>query len=241
MDPPPDPLIKNVILFDLDGTLLDDETATAAGLDALHAQYAHRIPYSRGRLTGVWLQLIESYFPRYLSGEMTMQEQRRARVRAIFAADVAMCNDEDADAAYAAFLDSYEAGWTCYSDVLPILGHLASTPLGVITNGNNEQQRKKLERTGLAKFFSVVVTSDEFGAAKPDPRIFAEACRRGGVDACKAVFIGDNWDADIEGSLAAGLRPFWIQRGPARARPPRPDFAVLATLYDLPRLLAIGD
>ena len=227
-----------MILFDLDGTLLDDDAATAVGLDALHAQYAARIACPRRDLAGVWLQLIESYFPRYLSGEMSMQEQRRARIRAIFGADASTCADDEADAAHAVFLDGYERGWSCFPDVFPALARLSEAPLGLVTNGNDQQQRKKLERTGLAKFFSVVVTSDEFGAAKPNPKIFIEACRRGGVDASEAVFIGDNWDADVEGSLAAGLRPIWIRRGATRRQAPRGDVAVIETLDALPSILA---
>jgi len=136
-----------VILFDLDGTLLDDETATAAGLDALGAMYAERITCTGDDLPRVWLELIEAYFPRYLSGEMTMQEQRRARIRALFGADASSCRDDDADAAHAVYLEGYERGWSCYPDVFPALARLSNAPLGVITNGNNEQQRKKLERS----------------------------------------------------------------------------------------------
>ena len=218
-----------MIFFDLDGTLLDDDVATGIGLDALHAQYASRMSRTRDELSETWMRLIDHYFPRYLSGELSMQEQRRARIREIFDVDRSVISDDDADAAHGVYLEGYERGWCCFADVFSTLGRLR-VPLGVITNGNNEQQRRKLERTGLAPFFSAVVTSDELGVAKPDSRIFAEACQRGGVDPQNAVFIGDNWSADVEGSLAAGLRPIWLRRSP-RTTPP----ATMASWTSRPR------
>ena len=226
-----------VIFFDLDGTLLDDNTATAAGLDALHARYADRMKRSRDQLGGAWLQLIEHYFPRYLSGEMSMQEQRRARIRKIFDADDSPISDYDADVAHSVFLDGYEGGWRCFPDVVPALRRLSDFRFGIITNGNDEQQRKKLQRTGLARFFTTVVTSDECGVAKPNPRIFAEACRRGGVSASKAMFVGDNWYADVEGSRSAGMYPIWIRRGAAVPKGPPSKIATIDTLNDLPKLI----
>jgi len=65
-------------------------------------------------------------------------------------------------------------------------------------------QFKKLERTGLTRFFSVILTSGEYGIAKPDPRIFQEACRRAAVAATDAVYVGDDWSLDIVGSLGSG-------------------------------------
>jgi putative hydrolase of the HAD superfamily len=226
-----------VIFFDLDNTLLDDDRATAHGLDALHARYALRISRSRADLTAEWMRLIDHYFPRYLSGEMSMQDQRRARIRHIFDADSSPISDVDADEAHRSYIEGYERGWCCFPDVVPTLRRLSQFPFGIITNGNNEQQRKKLERTGLARFFRTVLTSDEFGVAKPNPRIFAEACRRAGVSASKAMFVGDNWGADIEGSRAAGLYPIWIRRGVSKDRVPQTDVATISTLSDLPILI----
>ncbi len=225
-----------MIFFDLDNTLLDDDLATADGLDALHSRFASRISRSRADLTSEWMRLIDHYFPRYLSGEMSMQEQRRARIRQVFDAIDSPISDDDADAAHRVYIDGYEQGWRCYPDVVPTLGKLSHFSFGVITNGNNEQQRKKLERTGLARFFKTVITSDEFGVAKPNPRIFAEACRRGGVKPSKAIFVGDSWSADVEGSRSAGLYPIWIRRGGAAALPltHQPNVPTIQSLDELP-------
>jgi len=79
----------------------------------------------------------------------------------------------------------------------------AGLALACVTNwdvGIGEQ----LEKAGLAPCLSVVVSSAEIGAEKPDPRVFAEALTRLGVQAARAVHIGDD-EADLAGALAAGL------------------------------------
>lgn len=50
-----------------------------------------------------------------------------------------------------------------------------------------------------------VVTSAEVGAAKPDPRLFLAALELLGVEAARALHVGDS-PADEQGALAAGMR-----------------------------------
>ena len=221
-----------MIFFDLDGTLLDDETAVARGLDALHARYGATIGVEREALGHVWLELLDRYFPRFLAGEMSMDDQRRARMRDLFHAGKSL-DDEQCDAAFAVYLDAYERGWSLYPDVSAALAQLSDHRLGVISNGNNEQQLKKLDCTGLASRFSVVVISGECGFAKPDRRISLEACRRAEVQPRSAIFIGDDWAKDIVGSRDAGLQPIWLRRGRAAAQEILPGVPIIETLKDL--------
>ena len=64
------------------------------------------------------------------------------------------------------------------------------------------------------------VASAEVGAAKPDPAIFARALALAGVRAEEAWHVGDSVDADVEGALAAGLRPVLWRATAPRGRPP---------------------
>jgi putative hydrolase of the HAD superfamily len=50
--------------------------------------------------------------------------------------------------------------------------------VGVLTNGDLEQQTAKVTRTGRAGHCGPVFASSALPAAKPDRRAFAEACRR---------------------------------------------------------------
>jgi putative hydrolase of the HAD superfamily len=74
-----------------------------------------------------------------------------------------------------------------------------------------------LERTDLRRFLDGVVTSAEFGAAKPDPRIFRRALVIAGAPPAEAVHAGDDVEADVEGARAAGIDAVLVARdgGPA--------------------------
>jgi putative hydrolase of the HAD superfamily len=79
----------------------------------------------------------------------------------------------------------------------------AGLELACVTNwdiGIGEQ----LDRAGLSRYLSAVVSSAEVGAEKPDPRVFAEAVARLGVSPARALHIGDD-EADQAGAAAAGL------------------------------------
>jgi putative hydrolase of the HAD superfamily len=221
-----------VIFFDIDGTLLDDRKAIDSGLDVLHTRFTAALGLSRDELTARWRELLDRQFPRFLRGEISMQEQRRERMRALIGDQ----GVEQLDAAFEVYLGGYQRGWTPFPDVTEVLSGL-SEPLGVITNGNREQQAAKLAHTGLASLFSVVVISEEFGVAKPDRRIFEEACRRAAVPVTDAVHVGDDWDKDVAGSHAAGLRPIWLRRGAPSPGGLSERVCVIDTLYELPAAL----
>lgn len=88
-----------------------------------------------------------------------------------------------------------------------------------------------LERTQLRPLLDAVVTSAEFGAAKPDAAIFARALElAGGVAPTDAVHAGDDIVADVEGARAAGIAPVLVARD---GETPPPGVRAIATLEGL--------
>jgi 2-haloalkanoic acid dehalogenase type II len=95
-----------------------------------------------------------------------------------------------------------------YADVPDALARLARRyPLIALTNGN-----ANIERAGVGRFFTGVITAGSAGVAKPDARIFHEACARLGVAPSAMLHAGDHPDADVRGAARAGLKPAWINR-----------------------------
>ena len=87
----------------------------------------------------------------------------------------------------------------------------AGHQVGLITNGPGEEQRQKLARTGLEAHFESVTVSGEIGVAKPDRGIFETALASLGVGAEEAVFVGNNFQADVVGARGAGLDAVWLR------------------------------
>lgn len=58
----------------------------------------------------------------------------------------------------------------------------------------------------------MVVISGDIGTSKPDAKIFLEACRMASVSPSECWDIGDNLEADFQGSLSAGMKGIWLTR-----------------------------
>jgi putative hydrolase of the HAD superfamily len=81
----------------------------------------------------------------------------------------------------------------------------AGLELAVVSNseGTIEQMLTEIE---LRDLFATVIDSSVVGFTKPDPRIFALALARLGVEPSDAIMVGDSPSADVDGARAAGIR-----------------------------------
>jgi FMN phosphatase YigB (HAD superfamily) len=77
---------------------------------------------------------------------------------------------------------------------------------GLVSNRNGSLA-PAAEEYGLAGLFDFTLSAEEAGAWKPDRRIFDHALRLAGVPAGAAVYVGDNYYADVLGAQGAGLEP----------------------------------
>jgi putative hydrolase of the HAD superfamily len=223
-----------LVLFDLDNTLMDHDAAFAAGTRALFSSGVCTAPYEE--FVERWNSAHRRNFDRYLSGRMTYDQQRRARVRETLDASL---SDAEADRLFDLYLDAYEGNWRLFDDVLPCLDALAAHNLGVVTNGQGRQQRRKLERLGIAARFAVVAVSTEVGWAKPDERIFRHARTAFGGGA--AIHVGDSYELDALAARRAGLSGVWLdRRGEAAAEHAAPIVGSLAEIVRLVDALGGG-
>lgn len=114
--------------------------------------------------------------------------------------------------------------------------------LAIVTNGIPEIQQRKVQALGLTDIVDTVVYASEYGSGKgkPDRAPFNEALTRLGVEAGRAVFVGDDTNTDIYGAARCGLLTIqttqW-RRSPQRALAAVPD-AIVAHIVDVPRMAA---
>lgn len=109
--------------------------------------------------------------------------------------------------------DALEAQW----DTLPAWGGarellLALKPhyrLAVVTNCSKRLGHRAAARLGID--WDVVVTSEEAGFYKPDPRPYRMALDQLGVRAQDAAFVAGS-GYDMFGTSAVGLRTYWHNR-----------------------------
>jgi HAD superfamily hydrolase (TIGR01509 family) len=98
-----------------------------------------------------------------------------------------------------------------FADVAPTLEALnARTRLALLTN--NPYGAEVLARHGLHTdvFECVVVADPQY--RKPDPRAFTPLVEALALAPGEIGYVGDTPGADVNGAIAAGLHPIWIDR-----------------------------
>ncbi|HMO12009.1 MAG TPA: HAD family hydrolase [Actinotalea sp.] len=115
------------------------------------------------------------------------------------------------------FERAFAGAWRALPDAGAAVAALRSAGLvvGALTNAAVAYQTGKLERAGLAEV-PVLVGMDTLGVGKPDPRVFAEACRRLGTSARRTAYVGDELDIDAVAAARAGLTGVWLDRPGSR-------------------------
>ena len=78
--------------------------------------------------------------------------------------------------------------------------------MGVVSN-RDKPYWQLLEELGLCPFFEFSLAAGEVNSWKPDVGIFHAALQRIHSRPAETVYVGDNYFADVLGSLRAGLQP----------------------------------
>lgn len=102
-------------------------------------------------------------------------------------------------------------------------------PLVVASNANGTV-RAKLERLDLARWFDLVIDSQEIGVEKPDPALFTFGLERLGLRAEATVHVGDFFHIDVVGARAAGLHAWLLDSAGLYADHDCPRFPTLAAV-----------
>lgn len=117
----------------------------------------------------------------------------------------------------------------------PVLGELkrAGFKLGVVSN-RELPFREEVEGLGILPHFDLLLAAGEVGSYKPEPGIFRAALQLLGVEAQAAIYVGDNYFADVVGSRSAGLRPVLYD---PRGVYPQASCEAIQTFQQIPGLL----
>lgn len=182
----------NLILFDLDGTLVDSARDTT---DALNAAIA---PFN---------------IPRF-----TIQEVKDAmgggKNRLSHLDDGTIPLDWTVFAER--FAKEYQERMTVYSSLYPgtaeVLDNLSGRKKAVVSNKRKSLTVEVLDRFGILPFFEIVVGGDSGAGRKPKPGPILQACAQLGVPAAQALMVGD-CIYDVEAGRAAGVKTAAVTYG----------------------------
>ena len=107
--------------------------------------------------------------------------------------------------------------------------------MALISNGSSEVQRRKIQKFKLAPFFDHILIEGEFGAGKPDERVFRHTLKELEVTPDEAWMVGDDLERDISGAQALGIYSIWVDltdNGLPESTSVKPD-KIIRTLAEL--------
>jgi 2-haloacid dehalogenase len=129
-----------------------------------------------------------------------------------------------------------------FPEVPDVLARLRQAGLktAILSNGTPAMLDAVVGRAGLGAMFDAVLSVEEVGAFKPDPRVYGLAVDRLGCPAAAIAFQSSNaWDAHA--ASAFGMQVVWCNRyGQRRERLPGAPDREIATLAELPALVGAG-
>jgi phosphoglycolate phosphatase len=222
------PLAVKMVLFDLDGTLVDsvpDLAVTAnrmlhelgrEGWDVEH--YRHWVGNGVAR-----------FVKRTLTGEMQSEPEPALYDRALAIFDQH-------------YGENVSALSRLYPGVLEALDRLKAMgfSLACITNKSGVFARPLLKDLGLEQYFGLVVAGDSLPRLKPDPLPLLHACEHFDIAPDHGVFVGDSAN-DVQAARAAGMPIICVSYGYNHGRDIRelaPD-RVVDSLAEVPQYLSL--
>ncbi len=204
-----------IILWDLDGTLLDFQAAEKAALVALFKKY-NLGEFTDAMLsrymtinTGLWKQLEKN--------EVSKDRVLIGRYERFFSelgidTSLARAFNDDYQLALGdtiVFRDnSYELVKSLKSKVKQY----------IVSNGTIAAQTKKLAKSGFGDLMDGIFLSEEMGAEKPNAAFFDKPLELIGVsDKSKMIIVGDSLTSDVKGGNNVGIPTCWYNPGHLKA------------------------
>jgi phosphoglycolate phosphatase len=207
-----------LVVFDLDGTLVDSSADLAAGMNATLKRLdpkAAPIPIDKVRT---------------FIGNGARNLVARSLAHAAVAATP--------EAALPVFLEEYGARLTdqtrFYPGVEGALDHLSDHPLAVLTNKPGDMSRKILDALGAGGRFFRVYGGGDLPSRKPDPEGLLRLMDEAGAKPASTIMVGDSSIDVLTGRGAAAVTVGVTYGFDPESLAAEPPDALLHALADLP-------
>ena len=203
----------NTIFFDIDDTLLNSKIAELNATRKFKEINNCFANINDEEFAKAWRNIAEEIYEKYLKKEISFDEQRIRRIQKIYEMYGLEISKDLAREKFKDYSKVYEENWILFEDTIEVLNKLKDRyKFGIISNGDGKQQKNKLEKTGITRYFSQIIISGDVGASKPDKRIFEIAYEKMNVQPKDSLMIGDKYQTDIQGAINAGLNAIWVNR-----------------------------
>lgn len=223
-----------VILWDIDGTLLDFHKAEAAAIHTLFDKFG--LGKCTDEMLASYKAINITYWQKLERGELTKPQVLVGRFYDFFEKynlDIS-CAPAFNEAYQLALGDTVHFFDGALETVQAMQGKILQC---AVTNGTAVAQHKKLAASGLDKLLDHIFISDEIGVEKPNIGFFdAVWAKIGHYDPNDVLIVGDSLTSDIKGGNNAGIRTCWFNPNGA---PLPQDLRIDYDIRQIPEVLKI--
>ena len=196
-----------VVLWDIDGTLLNFQAAEKAAINKCFQ--IHGLGICTDEMLSQYSEINHRYWKMLERGEMTKPEILVGRFAEFF-------EKQGLDVSVApAFNEDYQiqlGDTVCFEEnaMEVILALKSEVKQYAVTNGTRVAQKRKLANSGLDKQFEKAFISDEIGVEKPMLGFFdAVWAEIGDYPKNEVLIVGDSLTSDMQGGVNSGILTCW--------------------------------
>ena len=196
-----------VILWDVDGTLLDFEAAEKVAIRQCFA--SHDMGECTDEMLSRYIVINRKYWEALERGELTKPEVLVGRFREFFETEgLPVKHAESFDKEYQVRLGDTIV--FCDNAFELLQKHKGQIKQYAVTNGTKVAQDRKLKNSKLDTLFDGIFISDVLGVEKPNKEFFDKVFEAiGNYEKDEVIIVGDSLTSDIKGGNNAGILTAW--------------------------------
>ncbi len=194
------------ILFDMDDTLFDFRLSEKMALKNVFFELGLSKGFSDYQTsykkisTVLWSELEK--------GELMLSKLGVERFRRLFLKHNLEINPEEFGSKYLEYLGKEPH---LIQGAVKLCSSLNDYRLAVVSNGFQDVQDSRIQKSPLCSTFVEVITSEKAGYQKPDTRIFDYTFSKLQIkDKAQVLIVGDSLSSDIQGGINYGIDTCWF-------------------------------
>ena len=211
------------IYFDLDDTLLDHKQAEQNALHDIYHHFDLFKPVDVSQLVATYHQINSNQWFLYSKAKVSREQLQRNRFELTLRElnlDHSRFNEIGTR-----YMQFYQNHWQWIAGAQQAFQSIKKDyPVGVLTNGFAETQKKKFQQFDLYNQANHLVISEDVGVMKPHPDVFEHATKLTGYQPEEILYIGDSFTSDVTGGTDFGWKVAWFTVNGQEQKKDQADF-----------------
>ena len=219
------------LYFDLDNTILDFTTTEHKAIGQLLK--LHNLPVS-DEIIAKYSAINQSWWERFEKGKIEKSEIFEGRFKTFLDFYDLKADSKKMAADYFGIL---AAGHDVIDGAEAVLKYVKNNgyTVCITTNGISKTQYRRIDESGLKRYFDYVFVSEDAGHQKPESEYFRYVMSKSDEkDKQKILIIGDSLSSDILGGINFGVDTCWINaNGKTAVYKPTYEITNIAQIMDI--------